>query len=246
MKTLNTYINEWKATDKSFKHIKLKTYFVYNQSVMNYDSPIKIFNNFWKQFNNYKDKVYDIYGHNVELDTSGYTKNYYSFGEHKFYIEDIDYITDCSTMFSDCVQLIKVPLFDTNKVINMYHMFNNCYSLEEVPLFNTVNVELMNAMFQGCHKLVEIPFFDTHNVTNISYMCFECKKIKRVPKFDTTNVKKMNHMFCWDENLRDVPLLNIDKVENMNHMFSNCNNLSEKTKKEWSQIYDFEKDDKKI
>ena len=75
MKTLNNYINEWKANTNTVssieKHdISENKYFVYKP---NERGQIKIFDEDWLQFKKYKDKVY-INDEHVELDNLGYTK----------------------------------------------------------------------------------------------------------------------------------------------------------------------------
>ena len=54
----------------------------------------------------------------------------------------------------------------------------------------------------------------------------------------------MTRMFNGCKNLIDVPLFDTHNVENMRNMFAKCHNLSEKTKKQWSKIYNFFTDDK--
>jgi len=241
MKTLNTYINEWKITDKSVKNIRNK-YFVYKHK---YEHPIKIFDSDWPQFNDYKDKVYDEHGKHVELDEYGKTNESYNQGEYKFEIKDIDNITICREMFCGCYDLKYVPSFDTSKVTDMLQMFFKCKSLEAVPIFNTSKVKTMRNMFYGCGNLIIAPFFNTKNVIDISGMFIECSKIKKSPKYDTTNVTDIGYMFEGCINLIDVPLFtDISHFKRMAQMFKECEKLSEKTKQDWSQIYDFEWNDK--
>ena len=83
------------------------------------------------------------------------------------------------------------------------------------------------------------------NITNCFYMFYGCENLISVPFIDTSKVHNMYCMFKNCERLQNVPLFNTSKVKNMSLMFYGCNNLNEQTKQEWSQIYDFEKDDKK-
>jgi len=156
MKTLAQHINEWKLNDQSAKTIDKKSYysnyFIYK--IYGNEQIIKIFDQDWPQFNNYKDKVY-INGKHVELDNHGRTTNLYKQGEYKIEIKDINDVINCRWMFYTCKQLVSVPLFDTSNVKNMYCMFMECINLESVPLLNTSKVVNMDSMFYECHNLNE-------------------------------------------------------------------------------------------
>ena len=155
MKTLNNYINEWRANTSTISSIEKKKiaiqYFVY---LITDDERIKIFDKDWNQFNDYKDSVY-INGKHIEIDDDGFTINTYNPGTYNVYIENINNITNCGFMFSDCKRLIKVPMFNTKKVKDMIGMFAGCKNLEEVPELNTSNVNNMYEMFINCNNLSE-------------------------------------------------------------------------------------------
>ena len=104
-------------------------------------------------------------------------------------------------MFSDCRNLKTLPLFDTNRAIDMEYMFYFCKSLTTVPLFETNNVNNMNHMFS------------------------DCRNLKTVPQFDTSNVRDMSDMFGYCQALKNVPLLDVSKVNDMSWMFSGCSSL---------------------
>ena len=221
MKSLNTYINEWRANSNTVQDIEKSDiqYFTYRTKI---NDKIKIFNKDWPQFKEYKNKVY-INDEIVELYDSGYagfTRKHYEPGIYKIKIKDINDVTDCRYMFYGCKQLISVPLFDTSKVEDMIQMFYNCEQLISVPLFNTTNVKVMHTMFAFCTNIKEVPLFNTKNVEN------------------------MNNMFINCYNIEDVPLFDTNKVKNMSNMFYKCHKLSERTKQEWSRIYDFKKQNK--
>ena len=86
---------------------------------------------------------------------------------------------------------------------------------------------------------------DINDITDCTCMFQYCCELISVPFFDTSKVDSMEFMFKSCENLEKVPLLNTDKVDYMSDMFSDCYNLSDETKKEWSQIYDFTTDKRK-
>jgi len=217
MKTLNTYINEWKLNDQSVKRVDDNNYFVYSHDSA---SHIQIFSPYWKRFDDYKDKVYDEYGKQINIDINGYTFEYLSPGEYKFIIKDIDKVNNCSHMFYDCDNLIFSPVFDTSKVVSMRNMFYRCYNLTNAPYLNT------------------------KNAYDISGMFLKCKKIEISPKYDTSNTNDVGFMFADCENLKSVPLFTKTNFTRMECMFRKCNKLSEKSIHDWSKIYDFNENDK--
>ena len=213
MKTLNTYITEWRANSSTVSSIELYNKFLYR---LKNDAQIKIFDPDWPLFNAYKDKVY-IDDEHIELDDYGNTIEEYT-GSMTYYeveIKDINNITNCLYMFYECNQLVFVSLFDTSMVENMFNMFYGCSRLEEVTGLDTSNVNDMYGMFQGCKSLKAVPKFDTKNVENMVGMFAECYKLENVPLFNIKNTK-------------------------INNMFRACHSLNKKTKQEWSSIYNFE------
>ena len=146
MKTLKQHIEEKLVINKNYKNDD--KYFIYKLDKKVY---LKIFDNNWPQFKDYKDKVY-INGEHVELNHLGRTIQKYEPGIYKVEIKDIDKITSCNHIFY-FTRIIKIPYFDTSKVENMEEMFGNCMDLKEVPLLDTKNVRNMWNMFSMCIRL---------------------------------------------------------------------------------------------
>jgi hypothetical protein len=109
--------------------------------------------------------------------------------------------TNMSNMFTGCVSLQSVPLFNTAAVTNMLNIFQNCFSLQSVPLFNTAAVTNMNNMFNGCFTFQSVPLFNTAAVTN------------------------MSNMFTGCGSLQSVPTLNCSSATNISSFALNCNGL---------------------
>jgi len=242
MKTLQQHIHEWKVNNTSVSNVNTKDFFLYDVII---NTNIRIFNSTWRQVYYYNPKVF-INGKRIEIDENGYTLNKFKNGTYAVNIEGIDQISKCEGMFSGCTFLKKVPLFDTRNANDMSYMFWGCENLKIVPKFNTINVKSTRNMFYGCGNLIIAPFFNTKNVIDISGMFRQCENLERVPEFDTKNVNTMECMFANCINLKDVPRFFVGKFCNIINMFYGCKNLSEKTKEAWSDIYDFETNNKKL
>ena len=144
---------------------------------------------------------------------------------------------DCSYMFFNCPNIIKLDLssFDTSKVYNMNHMFGRCYNVNEIDVsgFNTENVKDMGYLFSKCKKLInlDLSIFETEKVENMSCMFYENFSITQIylPFFNTEKVKDMSCMFCRCYKLEklDLKSFNTKNVLDMSHMFDECINLKE-------------------
>ena len=153
MKTLNNYINEWKATNDTLSSIEktyvyYKKYFVYE---IKKKSNINIFNFEWPQLFLYTSKVY-INDEKVDLDSAGYTDKKYDPGTYFIKIDDINNITNHKWMFWGCNTLISVPFFDTKNSKSMEGMFYNCTNLKDVPLLHTAGINTA-WLFKKCKNL---------------------------------------------------------------------------------------------
>ena len=122
-------------------------------------------------------------------------------------------IKDCSYMFRNCENIIRLDLssFDSSDVNNMHYMFGKCHNLQEVVLSNLV----------------------ADNITDMSYMfnrCFSLEKVVFPPSFNTSNVKKMESMFTFCQNLTEIHFsdnFKTNNVKSMSGMFKNCYKLKE-------------------
>jgi len=112
-----------------------------------------------------------------------------------------------------------------NNITTTESMFSNCISLVSVPLFNTSNVSSMERMFYSCRNLSELPAFDTSKVTTMNNMCWKCTSLTNIPLFDTSNVTDMNSTFSNCTSLTNIPLFDTTKVQDMNYTFSTCTNV---------------------
>jgi hypothetical protein len=67
----------------------------------------------------------------------------------------------------------------SHNTTNMSNMFTSCVSLQSVPLFNTAAVINMSNMFTGCVSLQSVPTLNCSSATNISSFALNCNGLKR-------------------------------------------------------------------
>ena len=157
-------------------------------------------------------------------------------GEYNIKLKFNINLTDCSYMFANCKNIIKINFirFNTSYVRNMQNMFSGCYNLINLDLsnFDTKNVTNMSYLFSRCSNLTNLNLssFDTKNVENMKNMFDSCNNLIKLDlsNFNTKNVNNMNEMFLNCNNLISVNLSSFDtkNVTDMSGMFWNCRNLT--------------------
>lgn len=179
----------------------------------------------------------------VTVETGKYAPRYIRFQNYNgteldYELNNLDTknLTSTESMFSSCVNLLSVPLFDTSHVDNMAYMFNGCRALVSVPLFDTSNVLDMTEMFGYCPRLSSLPLFDTSNVTNMNRTFGQCDSLTEIPLFDTRNVTNMYNLFYGCRNITEIPALNTSKVMNVSQMFMSCFNLTTVPQLDFSSV----------
>ena len=191
-----------------------------------------------EEISNLKKDDYEVFINGIKRESRRFF-NPEEEGEYEIKLLFKNKLTNCSSMFSSCENIIKIDLslFDTSSVTNMHYMFGKCYSLQEVNLTNiqTKNVIDMSYLFNKCKSLKKINFpksFDTKNVQNMSYMfhyCIQLTDIDFPPSFSTKKVKDMECMFqkCYGIEKLNLGNFETDEVTNIGYMFNECTELKE-------------------
>ena len=125
-------------------------------------------------------------------------------GEYKIKLKYFGNLTDCSYMFADCENIIKLNFisFNTYFVKNMKYMFYKCTNLKEINLLS----------------------FDTTNVIDISYMFYECENLLYLDLSFKNDKLIKNYISSLFKNLNNLDLynyFNIEKLGNFEGIFYN-------------------------
>ena len=144
-------------------------------------------------------------------------------------------VTDCSFMFADPTNVIKINLrnFDTSKVTNMNCMFCGLPYLTSLDLsgLNTSSTYDMSGMFYGCQLLrsLDLSTFDTSKVTDFSWMFHDCNSLQYINlnNITTSKAKEMGSMFVGCRSLLSIDLSSFDtsEVTDFSYMFFGCNSI---------------------
>ena len=146
-------------------------------------------------------------------------------GEYKIKLKFNMNLTDCSYMFANCENIMKINFvsFNTKYVTTMKYMFHRCINLKYINnlfIFDTRNVIDMSDMFSFCNNLnnLDLSSFNIKNVKNMSYMFYCCYKLKNLNLFslNTKNKIDMDYIFgiCNKLNKDSYKNKNINKYPN--------------------------------
>lgn len=83
------------------------------------------------------------------------------------------------------------------------YLFSNCSNLITIPLIDISNIKITRCMFESCRNLKEIPKLDTRNMTNMTYMFYNCQKLKTIPELEASNVFIVSRPFSFCSSLEN-------------------------------------------
>lgn len=213
MKTLNTYINEWKFN----RNTDIKDQYKYFPK--NLDQLLDIITK------KLKENIEDPFLNDIDTSQiswmaalfSGYKGNYLSSAGLK----------------PSMIKRLDLRMWDVSNVETMEEMFYECTGLEEllISTWNTPKLEYVEKMFYHCKNLKKIDFqkFCTSKVRSTKYMFAQCTNLKQLDlrSFDTSSVNNMCYMFeeCPSLEYVNVSSFNTENVELMTRIFFNCSKL---------------------
>lgn len=247
MKTLNRYITEWKFnkedTSSNINYNSITLYFF-----VEFPVHLRVFSERWTKTEYFKHIKNNVYEGDTKIDifNNGLTNQLINTGIHILTIKDISSMTSFDYMFQGCDRLERAIIYNSSNIKSMVQMFYDSKGLEHIYIDNMMSVVDTTRMFSQDTRLKHVVLHNLKNIRNTTAMFADCESLE---KYELTNIgnklEDTTTMFGGCISLREVPLFNMDNVIHMTHMFHTCNKLSEKTKKEWSHIYDFEKNNKK-
>ena len=174
-------------------------------------------------FNEINNKNTELYINNIKNEY----KKYFipdKEGEYKIKLKFYINLTDCSYMFANCENIIKINFasFNTKYVKSMKYMFHRCINLKYINnlfIFDTGNVIDMSDMFSFCNNLnnLDLSLFNIKNVKNMSYMFYCCYNLKNLKLFslNTKNKIDMDYIFdnCYKLNINSY---NVESDKSIN------------------------------
>lgn len=83
------------------------------------------------------------------------------------------------------------------------YLFSNCSNLITIPLIDISNIKITRCMFESCRNLKEIPKLDTRNMTTMTDMFYNCQKLKTIPELEASNVFIVSRPFSFCSSLEN-------------------------------------------
>ena len=166
-------------------------------------------------------------GNNVTEASSMFANCYNLVNIPNFYTSNI---TNARTMFYNCYNLVNLQDMDFRNVENAGQMFHNCYNLENIGNLQIEKASDISLMFTRCHNLTNIDSaaasFNTSNAKTMAQMFYNCYNLTHIPNFlDTSNVTNMKWAFGYCRNITTADNLNTANATDMNRVFTSCPNL---------------------
>jgi len=175
MKTLTTYINEWKLTSDNNSSVE---YNKYNYKPKTKEELQTII------IERLTDNVVNPYL--LDIDTSKIT----DMGELFSGFEG-DYLRS-KHIDTELIETLDLHTWNTSKVKTMYAMFCHLYGLKNLIIksFNTRNVRSFNVMFRECRTIefLDLSSFNISNVTDFGMMFCGCYSLKEIKGIENWNI----------------------------------------------------------
>jgi hypothetical protein len=134
-------------------------------------------------------------------------------------------ITDFSSIFSGCYNLVEVTSLYTTSGSNMTSAFTSCYNLQKIPSLDFTNVTNASNTFTGCSKLREITLLNSQQVTTWTGTFQSCYNLQSINATFSSASTNYSTTFSACNNLTSTPTLNISNNTTFSSTFNNCFNL---------------------
>ena len=142
-------------------------------------------------------------------------------GEYKIKLKFDINLKDCSYMFAECKNIIKLNFisFNTYRVKNMKYMFYKCTNLKEINLlsFDINDVIDMSYMFYECQNLLylDYSFISNKIIKNYISYCFANSKLLELSYYiNIENLDKVEGIFYNCKKLKDLNLSVANDINN--------------------------------
>lgn len=157
--------------------------------------------------------------------------NIQTYRDRVVYLPKIDTsaITNFTSMFNRCVNMVAIPMIDTSNAQSFMELFNRCYSLSCVPILDASKVTNATDMFYNCYALQYVPEIYMQQVvaTRMFQGCYSLME-NRIKLTAPNNVSQLYHS-CYTLK-RVVYPSDWGNVSGIPSAFVNCYNL------EWLKI----------
>lgn len=79
-------------------------------------------------------------------------------------------------------RVVYLPKIDTSAITNFTSMFNRCVNMVAIPMIDTSNAQSFMELFNRCYSLSCVPILDASKVTNATDMFYNCYALQYVPE----------------------------------------------------------------
>lgn len=135
-------------------------------------------------------------------------------------------LKDCSSMFSNCINLEEIPMLDTSLTTSFTGMFQYCSKIKTVPQYNTDNITSYSSTFYRCTALEYFPEFNYSKATRIDNICGYCSSLKEVKNMNSIVNTSFYASFRSCSKLESIGELRGDACKELTYAFTGCSALT--------------------
>lgn len=138
-------------------------------------------NNVW--WNSEDDDLYKLSEKEIELSNSMTWQNKDNYKTIVRFLPKLQIPSNTTSFYSafkDFINLISLPILDTDNVTGFNNTFQNCYNLRYVPDLKHGLLSTVQNMFSDCVNLMNIPNLNYTNVSTLSGFITYNTKIKKI------------------------------------------------------------------
>ena len=179
-------------------------------------------NNGWKQIKMAGDQVTKL-----QLGSSGSVSQYVAKDLETFEYSGSNRITDFSSTFNTCTNLVEVVSLYTTSGSNFTTMFANCYNLQKLSSLDFTNATNVTSVVGNCFKLREITLLNSQNVTTWTSAFSGCTTLEQINATFSSASTNYAGTFTSCYSLPTLPPLDVRNNTSFSATFSTCYNLKQ-------------------
>ena len=160
------------------------------------DADIAYYQQYGVDWNEEEDEYHKVSDDNKALYGVLTANNIQTYRDRVVYLPKIDTsaVTNFTSMFNRCVNMVAIPMIDTSNAQSFMELFNRCYSLSCVPILDASKVTNATDMFYNCYALQYVPEIYMQQVvaTRLFQSCYSLME-NRIKLTAPNNVSQLYH-----------------------------------------------------
>ena len=138
----------------------------------------------------------------------------------KFSFFGVNRVTDFTSAWEDCTELIEFEGLDTTRALTFKSAWKNCNKLVEFPSVYSRVCTTVEEAWMGCTSMLEFPVIGVENCLNFDSAWRGNTQLVDFPLIKTGSGISFDHAWAYCISLLDFPVLDYGNAENLSHAFA--------------------------